>query len=227
MSHVHLRIIDGSQRGRVFEKLPMPVTIGREEGNTIQLNDDRVSRFHVKIQEDHDRMLLTDLTSTNGTQVNGEEVQLRVLKHGDLITIGRSVLLYGSREQIAVRLAELRGEELDVDELDANDPEQVLKNLVSLDFELGCGNDSNLQATLHTLEPPLLPGRMDAVQAAELSELLEYLHIRLRRLIACAEVDDDDEKPIEIDFRRWQDLLDLQSRLAEYMRKIGDPDEPA
>lgn len=223
MSHVHLRIIDGSQRGRVFDGLELPVTIGREEGNTIQLNDDRVSRFHVKVQEDHDRMLLTDLTSTNGTQVNGEEVQLRVLKHGDLITIGRSVLLYGSREQIAARLAALRGEPVDVDELDADDSEQALKNLVSLDFELGC-NDSNLQATLHTLEPPLLPARMDAVQAAELSELLEYLHIRLRRLIACAKVDDDEQTPIQIDYRRWQDLLDLQSRLAEYMRKIGDPD---
>ena len=223
MTHVHLRIIDGSQRGRVFEDLETPVTIGREEGNSIQLNDDRVSRYHVKIQEDHDRMLLTDLTSTNGTQVNGEEVQLRILKHGDLITIGRSVLLYGSRDQIATRLAKLRGEDLADEEIGADDPEQTIGNLVSLDFELGCGNDHDLQATLHTLEPPMLPGRMDAVQAAELSELLEYLHIRLRRLIGSVSMNEDEDL-VQLTQQRWQDLIDLQSRLSEYMRKIGEPD---
>jgi pSer/pThr/pTyr-binding forkhead associated (FHA) protein len=223
MTQVHLRIIDGSQRGRVFEDLETPVTIGREEGNAIQLNDDRVSRYHVKIQEDHDRMLLTDLTSTNGTQVNGEEVQLRILKHGDLITIGRSVLLYGSRDQIANRLAKLRGADSPADQLEANDPEQTIGNLVSLDFELGCGNDHDLQATLHTLEPPQLPGRMDAVQAAELSELLEYLHIRLRRLISSVSMNED-ENEIRLIQQRWHDLTDLQARLAEYMRKIGEPD---
>jgi len=31
-----------------------------------------VSRFHLKIQEDHTRVVLTDLESTNGTKVNGE-----------------------------------------------------------------------------------------------------------------------------------------------------------
>ncbi len=223
MAQVHLRIIDGSQRGRVFSSLPTPVTIGREEGNTIQLNDDRVSRYHVKIQEDNDRILLTDLTSTNGTQINGEEVQLRILKHGDLITIGRSMLLYGSREQIAARLANLRGEGIELDEFDSDGAEQTLQNLVSLDFELGCGADNDLQATMHTLEPPLLPGRMDAVQAAELSELLEYLHIRLRHLIADASMDDAEEV-VEFGQQKWQDLIDLQSRLAEYMRTVGDPD---
>jgi pSer/pThr/pTyr-binding forkhead associated (FHA) protein len=223
MTHVHLRIIDGSQRGRVFDNLSTPVTIGREEGNTIQLNDDRVSRYHVKIQEDHDRMLLTDLTSTNGTQVNGEEVQLRILRHGDIITIGRSVILYGSRTEIAARLAILRGEEIPEEALESDNPEETLRNLVSLDFELGCSGDPDLQATLHSLEPPVLPSRLDAVQAAELSELLEYLHIRLRRLIAAASMDDS-EAAIEIGQQKWQDLIDLQSKLAEYMRTIGDPD---
>ena len=107
MNSVTLRVIDGADRGRVFENLETPITIGREEGNSIQLNDERVSRFHIKVQVDHDKMVLTDLESTNGTRVNGEDIQLRILRFGDLIAVGRSVLLYGTREQIMSRLAEL------------------------------------------------------------------------------------------------------------------------
>ena len=106
MAHLTLRVIDGADRGRVFEDLHTPVTLGREEGNSIQLNDERVSRFHVKIQEDQDKIVVTDLESTNGTRINGEDIQLRILRYGDIISLGRSVLLFGSREQIAGRLAE-------------------------------------------------------------------------------------------------------------------------
>jgi len=108
MGEVTLRVLDGADRGKVFQALPTPVTIGREEGNIVQLNDERISRFHIKIQEDQSKLVLTDLQSTNGTRVNGEEAQLRILRFGDVISLGRSVLLYGTREQIAGRLDSLR-----------------------------------------------------------------------------------------------------------------------
>ncbi|HEX3870706.1 MAG TPA: FHA domain-containing protein, partial [Pirellulales bacterium] len=96
MAFITLRVLDGADRGRIFSNLPTPVTIGREEGNSVQLNDERVSRFHLKIQEDQDKLVLTDLESTNGTKVNGENIQLRILRHGDIVAVGRSVLLFGS-----------------------------------------------------------------------------------------------------------------------------------
>src|SRR5687767_7410123 len=101
MATVSFQVIDGVDKGRAFEDLGMPVTIGREEGNVIRLNDERVSRFHAKIQEDHGHIVLTDLDSTNGSTVNGEPVQLRILKAGDQITIGRSKLVFGTPAQIA------------------------------------------------------------------------------------------------------------------------------
>ena len=110
MALITLRVLDGADRGRVYDDVPTPVTIGREEGNTIQLNDERVSRFHLKIQEDREKVVLTDLESTNGTKVNGEDIQLRILRFGDMIALGRSVILFGKREQIAERLAGLRRE---------------------------------------------------------------------------------------------------------------------
>ena len=80
MARITLRVLDGADRGRIFEDIPTPLTIGREEGNPIQLNDERISRFHLKIQEDEGKLVLTDLESTNGTKVNGEPVQLWVLR---------------------------------------------------------------------------------------------------------------------------------------------------
>lgn len=222
MAEVNLRILHGSDRGRVYESLATPVTIGREEGNSIQLNDDRVSRFHVKIQEDHDKIVLTDLTSTNGTQVNGEDIKIRILRFGDLITIGKSVLLFGSRTEIAARLATLRGEALPIMDEEGEEPVD-LEDIVSLDFELGWASDEDVQSTIHVLEPPELPERLDAVQSAQLSELLEYLHIRLRNLLATVTAHDDDER-LSVDQRQWQNLVDLQARLAAYLSTIGDPD---
>ena len=221
MSGITLRVLDGADRGRIFEELPAPVTIGREEGNTIQLNDERVSRYHVKIQEDHEKLVLTDLESTNGTKVNGEDIQLRILRFGDMITVGRSVLLYGTREQIARRLARLRGEEAG-----GEGKSKKLDRGAPMDIGLHWDDESSFQAALHSLEPPELPDRLSPGQAAQLSELLEYLHIRIRHVLASVQVDGKTQR-IDIDAKEWQNVVDLQARLAEYLRAIGNPPEEA
>ena len=159
MAIVTLRIIDGADRGRVYADTPTPLTIGREEGNPIQLNDERISRFHLKIQEDEHKIVLTDLQSTNGTKVNGENVQLWVLRPGDVISLGRTVLVYGSREQIAARLARLRGTDLSAGITLEADEVGEEPNAASLDFELNFPDDPDAQAILHTLAPPEFPAR--------------------------------------------------------------------
>ena len=226
MAEVNLRIIDGADRGRVFVNLGTPVTIGREEGNIIQLNDDRVSRFHLKIQEDQDRLVLTDLESTNGTKVNGEDIQLRILRHGDMISVGRSILLFGSPTEIQGRMATLRGDDpFDLAETDSRE-DLGEAGSDSVDFDLDWQNEEDLQATIHVVEPPELPTGLSPAQAAQLSELIEYLHVRIRSLLASVQTEEDgDESRISIEFERWQQLLDLQSRLAVYLRAIGDPEE--
>ena len=65
MPSVTIKVLDGMEQGRVYAHLPLPVTVGREEDNSIQLNDDRISRFHIKLQNDSGRVILTDLGSTN------------------------------------------------------------------------------------------------------------------------------------------------------------------
>src|SRR5436853_878454 len=103
MATVTFQVLEGIDKGRIFRNLPTPVTIGREEGNLLRLNDERVSRFHAKVQTDSDDYILTDLESTNGTKVNGIVVQIRRLRFGDRVTVGRSLLLFGSNDEISRR----------------------------------------------------------------------------------------------------------------------------
>ena len=140
-----------------------------------------------------------------------------------MITLGRTVLLCGSEDEIARRLAGMRGVDvsqgvtLEADELDD------IPSSVSLEFELNWSDDPNAQATLHTLLPPELPSLLSPGQAAELSELLQYLHLRIRSLIKTSKVSRQTED-VTIDQRRWQNLLDIDVRLADYLRSIGEPE---
>jgi hypothetical protein len=148
---------------------------------------------------------------------------LRILRYGDMIALGRSVLLFGARDQIAARLAELRGEpEGDLTKHPGESKSGSSRASPPLDFELSWSHREDIPSTMHLLEPPDLPERLGPGQAAQLSELLEYLHLRIRRLLQTVESDEKAER-ITLDARRWQDLLDLQARLAEYIREIGEP----
>ena len=222
MAMITLRVLDGADRGRAFENLPTPLTIGREEGNSVQLNDERISRCHLKIQDDDERLVLTDLESTNGTKVNGESVQLWTLRPGDIISVGRTLLLFGSREQIIARLIELRNKDLSEGvQLDASDVEQGTE-LAWLESEFNLGEDVDARATLHTLLPPDLPRSLTPAQAAQLSELLQYLHLRLRGVVQSVKGNRKSDR-MTIDPLQWQSVLDLHDRLARYLRAIGEP----
>lgn len=216
MGGITLRVLDGADRGRVFSDLVAPVTIGREEGNTIQLNDERVSRFHLKIQEDHEKLVLTDLESTNGTKVNGEDIQLRILRVGDMVTIGRSVLLFGSRDEIAGRVAQSkRGHQ-------PRGPQSAGRRSDSYDFDVNVEGGPATDG-FGSFNPPELPERLSPGQAAQLFEVLEYIHHHVRDVVGSVKPDGRSDGMI-VDAREWQGLLDLQSRLAEYLRAVSDPD---
>src|SRR5438105_5079028 len=105
MASVTFQVVEGVDKGRIFRELGIPVTIGREEGNLLRLNDERVSRYHAKVQFDNEDVILTDLDSTNGTRINGNPVQIRRLRPGDRVGVGRSILMFGSNEEIAARCA--------------------------------------------------------------------------------------------------------------------------
>jgi len=89
---------------------------------------------------------------------------------------------------------------------------------------LNIDKNDDLQNTLYVLEPPELPQRLSPAQAAQLSELIEYLHIRIRELLASVKMKSPAER-VTLELEQWQNLLDLQSQLADYLREIGEPRE--
>jgi len=220
MALITLRVLHGADRGKVFERLPTPVTIGREEGNAIQLNDERISRFHLKIQDDHDKIVATDLESTNGTRVNGEEIHVRIVRSGDMIALGRSLLLVGSHSDIDQRIAELAARQKAAGNGHELQMRERMERMATHDSDV-IEDMSEVRSPLLPSGPPPLPGRLSPAQAAELSELLEYVQGVLRRASESAVMRPGQER-VEVDFVDWQGVLELQARLAEMLRAIGE-----
>jgi len=69
----------------------LPCVIGRKNCDLV-LNDVRVSRRHAELKIVGQHLVIEDLISTNGTQVNGEPITCRQLAPNDLITIGETSL---------------------------------------------------------------------------------------------------------------------------------------
>jgi len=68
--------------------------IGRGSDADLQLLDQGISRRHLDIQFDGNFATAYDLGSTNGTAVNGHEVGSQVLRHGDVIRLGHTRLVF-------------------------------------------------------------------------------------------------------------------------------------
>jgi pilus assembly protein CpaE len=88
----------GPQSGQSFPIDREVLVIGREGGaaeTDVSVQDRAVSSPHAKLVRSGATVTLHDLDSTNGTFLNYEQVrEPRVLSDGDLIKVGKSVLLY-------------------------------------------------------------------------------------------------------------------------------------
>lgn len=65
------------------------ITIGRELDNTIPLDDLKVSRYHARLMQRGELLMLEDLDSANGTFVNDQAItEPTALRTGDVVQIG-------------------------------------------------------------------------------------------------------------------------------------------
>lgn len=80
--------------GRSFTLSASNIKLGRETDNDIVISDMGASRYHATIARGRDCWILTDQNSTNGTLVDGREIETVVLRDGDIITIGTTEYLF-------------------------------------------------------------------------------------------------------------------------------------
>ena len=69
--------------------------VGRSADNDIVIDDDGVSRAHLRLESDAGVWRAVDLESTNGTQVDGMDVRPfapAILRHGTLLRLGADVV---------------------------------------------------------------------------------------------------------------------------------------
>ena len=80
--------------GRAFEIRSSGLTLGRSGDNEIALpSDEFASARHARIEPQVDGVWIVDIGSTNGTYVNGQEVDGREQLHdGDLVRVGDTEL---------------------------------------------------------------------------------------------------------------------------------------
>lgn len=227
MRTVTFLVLEGVDKGRVFRDLPVPVTIGREEGNALRLNDERVSRYHAKIQAEDADILLTDLDSTNGTRVNGAPVQIRRLRPGDQVAIGRSMLLFGTMEEIAARRAGVvsanggaGAQTVRADELAAAGRLAVAAGAAARAAE---GDPHTKAWTAFDGDLPPLPHKLSPAQAARLAEIFDYLHRGLTTAVENIDANEDGTE-VRIGFSEWQTIQAVQMLLARYGRGVAEPE---
>src|SRR5262245_65462583 len=70
------------------------ITVGRVAGCDIVINDAKASRRHARFVVENDVVEIEDLGSSNGTLSNQKPVTRRLLRDGDQVQIGKTILTY-------------------------------------------------------------------------------------------------------------------------------------
>jgi serine phosphatase RsbU (regulator of sigma subunit) len=95
-----LELIEGFDFGRIFVVGVQGATLGRTPPADIVLNDSEVSRAHCRVTVLNDTLFVTDLTSTNGTFLDGVRVtEPTPVPVGAVLRIGRQSLKHEWRTE--------------------------------------------------------------------------------------------------------------------------------
>jgi pSer/pThr/pTyr-binding forkhead associated (FHA) protein len=81
-------------RGKRRELEGDRVVLGRSRDCDIPIDDANVSRRHAEIVHEDGGWWVVDLGSTNGVEVNGEQVKRARLEPNDRIVLGRTELVF-------------------------------------------------------------------------------------------------------------------------------------
>jgi HD-GYP domain-containing protein (c-di-GMP phosphodiesterase class II)/pSer/pThr/pTyr-binding forkhead associated (FHA) protein len=93
-----LRVKAGTNKGKYYEIADESLVIGREVADGVQVMDQGVSRRHAEIFRIGEMYFIRDLESRNGTFVNDKTVNEHLLRLGDQIRVGNTILVFEDRQ---------------------------------------------------------------------------------------------------------------------------------
>lgn len=91
-------IMNGPDKGLMYEVNKSPIHIGRAPENDVQIKDNSVSRVHVKIMKRGNKYFINDLESRNGTFIDGVRIGPGIeyeVKEGMPVAIGKTFFSLG------------------------------------------------------------------------------------------------------------------------------------
>ncbi len=95
---------------RTWELSGAPLRAGRSSSNGVQLLDGTVSKEHAEFAEAGGRWTVRDLSSRNGTRVNGVDATAPLsIVAGDTLEIGHVLLRVSSGEEVRTQFSESKG----------------------------------------------------------------------------------------------------------------------
>jgi transcriptional regulator with GAF, ATPase, and Fis domain len=162
-----LIVLAGPLCGETFPLQATRTVVGRDSTATLSIPDRVMSRRHCAVQLEDGRFVLRDLSSSNGTFVNGIPTRERILEHGDRIRAGDSILIFltaPSTSSVTVGAADDRTTRLPGPSAD--------------------GRDAGVQAAADGIVAEVLAGRV-SLQAHDLvgdSEAMRRVYSRIRKV---------------------------------------------
>jgi hypothetical protein len=178
MAHIYLEITRGIEQGRRYAVKEGAISLGRNPQNAVVFDsrEKSVSSHHAILYISPDRMMIQDLSSTNGTFVNDSKVQQQDLSAGDTLGFGRNgprVKLIVSEEELEETTAPVRSE---TEQVSATGPENLFdKETGDMTFREDTGLIDQIMngelappSMTMEMEQMLLERRMDARTMQEL-----------------------------------------------------------
>ena len=74
--------------------LTQSIKIGVDKNNDLRFKSEYLSGQHCSLKKDDDLWLIQDLDSTNGVYLNGNKIDMKYLKEGDLVQICDVTLIF-------------------------------------------------------------------------------------------------------------------------------------
>jgi len=106
MRTLSLQVTQGPDQGKALRDEVDTVSVGTADGNTLQLTDPTVSRFHLELSRRGPLVLVRDVGSTNGVVINGVTLREGAVPPGAVLQLGTTSLTVGEGKNGSVPMLE-------------------------------------------------------------------------------------------------------------------------
>ncbi len=107
LTTIRVDVIAGPDAGASQTSSADTLSVGTAPGNTLQVTDRTVSRYHLELRREGEEIVLTDLGSTNGTRTGEVRLERARVKNGTTLALGMTRLRVSDGAETSVDVSSL------------------------------------------------------------------------------------------------------------------------